>query len=196
MLIPLYRFFQLFSWCYLFYYGIICIYSKNETVEITIWCLSDCNWTQTQNHLVRKQTLANFAKLDKWLSCVLSQYLSVRYIWLYVLVMTRTCFRVNPHSIVAWMSRLNGWRVELLNIRLNPEVFLYELSASGFQSGSSHLNLRFHASFKQGVPWHSGRYRVWIPSETRTWHHKNLQSNALHRQVLRTQLDHLASLTD
>ena len=91
---------------------------------------------------------------------------------------------------------VNGWRVELLNIRLNAEVLLYELSASGFQSGSSHLNFRFHASFKQGVPWHSGRYRVWIPSETRTWHHKNLQSNALHRQVLRTQLDHLASLTD
>ena len=25
--------------------------------------------------------------------------------WLYVLVMSRTCFRVNPHSIVAWISR-------------------------------------------------------------------------------------------
>ena len=25
--------------------------------------------------------------------------------WLYVLVMSRTRFRVNPHSIVAWMSR-------------------------------------------------------------------------------------------
>ena len=25
--------------------------------------------------------------------------------WLYVLVISRTCFRVNPHSIVAWMSR-------------------------------------------------------------------------------------------
>ena len=33
------------------------------------------------------------------------KYLSVRYIWLYVIVMSRTCFRVNPHSIVAWMSR-------------------------------------------------------------------------------------------
>ena len=27
------------------------------------------------------------------------------YVWLYVLVMSRTRFRVNPHSIVVWMSR-------------------------------------------------------------------------------------------
>ena len=27
------------------------------------------------------------------------------YYWLYVLVMSRTRFRVNPHSIVAWISR-------------------------------------------------------------------------------------------
>ena len=33
------------------------------------------------------------------------EYLSVRCIWLYVLVMSRTRFRVNPHSIAAWMSR-------------------------------------------------------------------------------------------
>ena len=33
------------------------------------------------------------------------KYLSVRCIWLYVLIMSRTYFRVNPHSIVAWMSR-------------------------------------------------------------------------------------------
>ena len=28
----------------------------------------------------------------------------------------------------------------------------------------------------QGVPWHSGNCRVWIHSETRTWHDKNIQS--------------------
>ena len=32
------------------------------------------------------------------------EYLSVRCIWQYVLVMLRTSFRLNPHSIVAWMS--------------------------------------------------------------------------------------------
>ena len=33
------------------------------------------------------------------------EYLSLRWIWQYVLIMSDTCFRVNPHSIVAWMSR-------------------------------------------------------------------------------------------
>ena len=32
------------------------------------------------------------------------EYLSVRCIWRHVLIMSRTCFRVNPHSIVPWMS--------------------------------------------------------------------------------------------
>ena len=59
-----------------------------------MWSLSDCNWTRNKNHLVWKQTLNTHSK-----------YLSVGYIWLYVLVMARTRFRVNPHSIVAWMSR-------------------------------------------------------------------------------------------
>ena len=33
--------------------------------RLEIWSLSDCNWTRTQNHLVRKRTL-NY--LAKWLS--------------------------------------------------------------------------------------------------------------------------------
>ena len=33
------------------------------------------------------------------------EYLSVRRIWLYVFIMSRTGLRVNPHSTVAWMSR-------------------------------------------------------------------------------------------
>ena len=55
-------------------------------------------------------------------------------------------------------------------------MFLYELSLSEFKSSSSHLNVRFRAWFEQGVPWHSGNYRVWIYSETCTWHDKNVQS--------------------
>ena len=38
--------------------------------------LSDCNGTRTHNHLIRKRTLNHFAKLAKWLSCVVSTYLS------------------------------------------------------------------------------------------------------------------------
>ena len=28
---------------------------------------------------------------------------------------------------------------------------------------------------EQDVPWHSSNYRVWIHSETRTWHNENIQ---------------------
>ena len=55
-------------------------------------------------------------------------------------------------------------------------MFAYELSLFEFGSSSSHLNFRFRACFEQGVPWHSGNYRVWIYSETCTWHDKNVQS--------------------
>ena len=121
------------------------------------------------------------------------EYLSVRCIWLYVFIMSRTRFRVNPHSIecgftlkrvrdmiktysqmhrtdkysqhssIIWPAWLNGW------------VFVYELSGCGFESSCSHFTFRFRACFEQGVPWHSGNYRVWIHSETRTWHDKNIQ---------------------
>ena len=60
-------------------------------------------------------------------------------------------------------------------ICLNAWVFVYKLSGCGFGSCCSHLNFRFRAYFEQGVPWHSGNYRVWIHSETRTWHDKNIQ---------------------
>ena len=44
-----------------------------------IWILSDCNWTWTQNHLVRKWTLNHLAKLAKWLSvCLWTKWFWVR----------------------------------------------------------------------------------------------------------------------
>ena len=39
------------------------------------------------------------------------EYLSVRYIWLYVFIMSCMHFRVNSHSIVAWMSRNSLLRI-------------------------------------------------------------------------------------
>ena len=63
---------------------------------------------------------------------------------------------------------INQCHFKWLQLDSNPEslssngwVFAYELSGSGF---------------KQGVPWHSGNYRVWIHSVMRTWHDKNIQS--------------------
>ena len=53
-------------------------------------------------------------------------------------------------------------------------MFVYELSGSGFESSCSNLNFRFLPCFEQGVPWHSGNYRVWMHSEKRTWQDKNI----------------------
>ena len=65
---------------------------------------------------------------------------------------------------IYWPVWLSGW------------VLVYELSGCGFESSYSHLNFRFRACIEQGVPWHSGAHRVWIHSETPTWHDKNIQS--------------------
>ena len=59
---------------------------------------------------------------------------------------------------------------------LNGWVFIFKLSGSGFESSCSHLNLKFGTCLNEGVPWHSGSYRVWIHSEMHTWHDKNIQS--------------------
>ena len=137
--------------------------------------------------------------------------------------MSRTSFRVNPHSIVMWL-----WvRIALLSLKLqiwcllrarsfltfrqtiecgftlklvrdmiitysqihrtdkhsqhrhvwlNDWVFVHELSGCGFESCCCHLNFRYGTCFEQGVPWHAN-YRVWIHSETWTWHDNNLQPN-------------------
>ena len=68
-----------------------------------IWSLSDSNGIRTHNHLVCKRTLNHLAKPVKWLSCV--EYLSVWCIWLNVMIMSHTRFRLNPQSRVVWMSR-------------------------------------------------------------------------------------------
>ena len=154
-----------------------------------IWRWSDCNWIRTHNHLVHKRTLNHLAKLAKWLSCVVSTYLygafdcmflscHVRVSeWIHTRVrdMIKTYSQMHrtdkysQHSSIIWPAWLNGW------------VFVYELSGCGFESSCSHFTFRFRACFEQGVPWHSGNYRVWIHSETRTWHDKNIQSNAPYR---------------
>ena len=72
--------------------------------------------------------------------------------------------KYSKHSSIIWPVWLNGW------------ALVYQLSGSGFESSCSHLNFRFRACFKQGVPWHLGNYWVWIHSETRTWHDKKIQT--------------------
>ena len=72
----------------------------------------------------------------------------------------RTC-NYSEHSSIIWP---NVW------------VFVYELRGSGLESSCSHLSFRLCACFKQGVHWDSAKYRVWIHSETRMRHDKNIQS--------------------
>ena len=62
-----------------------------------------------------------------------------------------------------------------LNHSANDWVFVYELSGCGFESSCRHLNFRFRGCFEQGVPWHSGNYRMSVHSETPTWQDKNIQ---------------------
>ena len=50
--------------------------------------------------------------------------------------------------------------LKLVPVWLNGWVFVYELSGWGFQSHCGHSNFRYGACFEQGVPWHSGIYRV------------------------------------
>ena len=52
------------------------------------------------------------------------------------------------------------------------------------------LNFRCRACFEQTVPWHSGNYRVWIHSETCTWHSKNIQLNAYRFSLSASKLIH------
>ena len=47
---------------------------------------------------------------------------------------------------------------------LNGGVFIYELNGCGFQSHSSPFIFRYCACSKQGVPWHSEKFRVKIHS--------------------------------
>ena len=66
--------------------------------------LKDCNGIRTHNHLVRKQTLNHLVKLAQLIE-LCCECLSVWCIWLCVLLMSHTRFRVNLHSVDVWMSR-------------------------------------------------------------------------------------------
>ena len=67
--------------------------------------------------------------------------------------------KYSQHSSIIWPVWLNHW------------VFVYELSAYGFESGCSHLNLIYYTCFELGVLRHLGNCIdiqatvVWIHSE-------------------------------
>ena len=89
------------------------------------------------------------------------------------LVSLRTVFLKPKNEMMRW------GRAADVDFKSNLRILIS--SGCGFESRCSHLNFRYRACFEQGVTWHSGKYRVWIYSEKRTWYDKSIQSNALYR---------------
>ena len=118
-----------------------------KTLDFKTLYIRDCNGIRTRNDLVSKRTL---------------NYLAIKiYIYIYIYIYTHISFK--RLSSVLWLILLNDWVWV---------VFVYELSGSGFESHCSHFNFKYHAWFlsKKKVPWHSGNCRVYIHSETCSWH--------------------------
>ena len=81
----------------------------------------------------------------KWFYLFLFSYLFLlkqAFSWLYVLIMSRTCFRVNLHSTIPWISR-NA----LLKTGAISKV---KLSGCGFESFCSYLGSWF-LKFSNGI---------------------------------------------
>ena len=121
--------------------------------------LSDSNWTRTHNHLVHKETPNHLVKLDT-INCGFT----LKRVRDMIRKYSQMHWTDSQHSSIIWPVWLNG------------RVFVYELSGCGFESSCCHLNVRLCGYFEQGVPRHSGKYRLRIHSETSTWHDKNIQS--------------------
>ena len=63
-----------------------------------IWSWSDCSWTWTQNHLVRKRTLNHLTKLVQWLSLAKWLIVCLRTKWFWVRVQLQSLEHVK-HTI-------------------------------------------------------------------------------------------------
>ena len=76
-----------------------------DTLTTLAHSLSNCSGTQSHNNLVRKRTFNHLAKLtvNNWAVFLVLIYLGK--IWLYVLITSHACFKVNRLSIVVSISR-------------------------------------------------------------------------------------------
>ena len=151
-----------------------------------------------------------FGQIDQMFE-LCSEYISVPWNWLHVVITSRIRFTVmfepasskhfldiqattecgftlirTGEAIITYrqMHRTDKYSEQELiiwSVRPTAQVFFYRLSGSGWEWSCSQLNIRFCACFAQWVPWHSRNYRVYIHSETRMWHDKNIASNARYR---------------
>ena len=76
---------------------------------------------------------------------------------LYVIIMSRTSFRVNPHSIVC---------LNVKELLARSRRYIWSLSDGNVIRTHNHLVCKRTLN------------HLWIHSGTRTWHDKNIQSNA------------------
>ena len=134
------------------------------------------------------------AKLAKWLNFVVSNYLygvfdcmflsCHEHIQAYIecgFTLKRVRDMTRTYGQMHCTDKYSQHSSVILPVWPNDWMFVYELNGCRFESRCSHLNFRYRAFFEQGVPWHSGKYKVWIHYEMGTWHDKNIQSNALYR---------------
>ena len=73
--------------------------------------------------------------------------------------------------LIACIGQVRHRCIKWLQLNSNPQPLS---SLTNTQFSCSHLDFRFRPCFEQGAPWCSVNYRVWIHSETPTWHNKNI----------------------
>ena len=92
-----------------------------------IWGWSDCNWTRTQNQLVFERTLNHLVKFNKWLRFVQNTYLYGAFDCMFLSRHVRV-FRLNPHSIVAWLSRNSLLKTRWFCVRVQLQWLHLQIS--------------------------------------------------------------------
>ena len=130
-------------------------------------------WVQGQLHSVKLQILRLFWERSSltFRNVLLECWFSLK----------RVCDMIRTCSQIYYTDKQSQQSSIILSVWLNNWVCVYELSGCGLDSRYSHLNFSNRTCFEEGVPWHSGRYRVWVRSKTRMWHDKNMQSNVPYR---------------
>ena len=87
-----------------------------------IWSLSDCNWTRSHNHLVRKWTLNHLAKLARFSQTVSLQSFNFNSLSFWILrekSLWRTAVPVDPSSISVFLYK--SW-INIMKIKLNYKI--------------------------------------------------------------------------
>ena len=114
---------------------------------------SNCNGTQTHNHLVRKRTLNHLVKLAKWLSCAVSTCLfgAIDFVflsyhtrileWIYTLQLPEC------HGILCW-KQAQYLKVKWLQRNLDSQPFILLMKTQPIKTGFLLQSLNFRVLFQ------------------------------------------------